>query len=53
MKALKKALELNPESVRLWKEVVAVSNESEAKKYLEKAVICAPHALELWLALAK
>ena len=53
MKALKKALELNPESVRLWKEVVAVSTESEAKKYLEKAVICAPHSLELWLALAK
>jgi pre-mRNA-processing factor 6 len=50
---LKKALENNPESVRLWKEIVSISSESEAKKYLEKAVICAPHSLDLWLALAK
>lgn len=53
VKTLKKALEVNSESVKLWKELISLSPESEAKKYLEKAVICAPHSLDLWLALAK
>lgn len=53
VEVLRKALEYNSESVKLWKEIVAVSDESQAVKYLRKAVICAPHSLDLWLALAK
>lgn len=50
---LKRALELNPEDVKLWKEIISHCTETEAKKFLQKAVICAPHSVDLWLALAK
>ena len=50
---LKRALELNPENVKLWKEIISHCTETEAKKFLQKAVFCAPHSVDLWLALAK
>lgn len=50
---LRKGLELNPDSVKLWKELVSLADASEAKMYLKKAVTCVPHSLDLWLALAR
>jgi len=53
IRVLKKGLELNPDSVRLWKEIVSLCDEQQAKVYLRRASQCIPHNLELWLAFAK
>lgn len=50
---LRRGLELNPDSVKLWKELVTLAEAKEAKMYLKKAVTCVPHSLDLWLALAR
>jgi len=52
-KILQRALEYNAKSLRLWKELIELGNEEEARDYLRKAVKCIPNRLELWLALAK
>lgn len=52
-KILKRALEFVPNSVDLWKELIELSSENEAKILLHKAVECIPTNLQLWLALAK
>lgn len=50
---LRQGLQINPESVRLWKEVVQLAEPEDARMYLRKAVSCVPQSLELWLALAR
>ena len=52
-RVLLRALERVPESVRLWKAVVDISNENDARILLSRAVECCPQHVELWLALAK
>jgi pre-mRNA-processing factor 6 len=53
IKVLKRALEYIPNSELLWKELIELSSESEAKVLLHRAVECIPTRLEFWLALAK
>ncbi|XP_074288662.1 protein STABILIZED1-like isoform X1 [Silene latifolia] len=52
-KVIRKGLEHNPESVRLWKAVVELANEEDARLLLQRAVECCPLHVELWLALAR
>lgn len=53
LSTLRQGLEINPESVRLWKEVIQSAPPEDARMYLRKAVTCVPQSLELWLALAR
>lgn len=53
LSTLRQGLEINPESVRLWKEVIQSAPLDDARMYLRKAVTCVPQSLELWLALAR
>ena len=53
LQTLRQGLEINPESVRLWKEVIQLAPPEDARMYLRKAVTCVPQSLELWLALAR
>lgn len=52
-KVLRKALESNPSSVRLWKAAIDLENPEDAKLLLTRAVECCPLSTELWLALSK
>ena len=52
-KIYRKALEQLPREVELWKACVQLEQSDEAKQLLAKAVQCVPHAVDLWLALAK
>lgn len=52
-KVLKRGLEFIPNSEQLWKELIELSTEAEAKVLLHKAAECIPNKLEVWLALAK
>jgi len=52
-KILKRALEYIPNSDLLWKELIELSTEAEARILLHKAVECIPSKIEFWLALAK
>ncbi|KAL8142470.1 hypothetical protein V2J09_015502 [Rumex salicifolius] len=52
-RVLRKGLEHISDSVRLWKAVVEISNEDDARILLQKAVECCPLHVELWLALAR
>jgi pre-mRNA-processing factor 6 len=52
-RVLRKALERVPNSVRLWKAVVDLSEEDDAKILLARAVECCPQHVDLWLALAR
>ncbi|XP_019193980.1 PREDICTED: protein STABILIZED1 [Ipomoea nil] len=52
-RVLRKGLEHIPDSVRLWKAVVELANEEDARLLLQRAVECCPLHVELWLALAK
>ena len=52
-RVLLRALERIPESVRLWKAVVEISDENDARILLSRAVECCPQHVELWLALAR
>ena len=52
-RVLRKALERCPNSVRLWKAVVDLSEEDDAKILLARAVECCPQHVDLWLALAR
>jgi pre-mRNA-processing factor 6 len=52
-RVLKRALEFIPASERLWRELIELSGEGEARILLHKAVECIPTQLEFWLALAK
>ena len=53
LSTLRQALQINPESVRLWKEITHLASPEDARMYLRKAVTCIPQSLELWLALAR
>lgn len=53
IKVLKRALEYLPAELQIWKELVSLSEELEAKVLLEKAVSVLPKEVDLWLALAK
>lgn len=50
---LKRALENLPGSVSLWKSIIELGDEHEAKKLLYHAVECVPFCLEMWISLAK
>ena len=50
---VKRALELTPNSVRLWKTLVEMVKEEDARVLLGRAVECCPLAVDLWLALAR
>jgi len=50
---LRKALENIPTSVDIWKKLIELENEEEAKLLLSKAVECVPDNVEMWLALAR
>lgn len=52
-KVLRKGLENIPESTRLWKELIELSDTEEAKNLLYKAVECLPKEIDLWIGLAK
>ncbi|QDZ22821.1 pre-mRNA splicing factor [Chloropicon primus] len=52
-RVLRKALERLPNSVRLWRALVDLSTEEDARILLRRAVECCPQHKELWLALAK
>ncbi|PWA61392.1 pre-mRNA splicing factor [Artemisia annua] len=51
-KVLRKGLEHILDSLRLWKAVVELANEEDAKLLLQRAVECCPLHVEFWLALA-
>jgi len=53
IKILKRGLEFISNSSKIWKELVELVDENEAKALLYRAVECLPTDLELWLALAK
>ena len=48
---LRKALDFIPNSVKLWKECVALEDPENAKILLTKAVQCVPNSESIWLAL--
>ncbi|CAN6333107.1 unnamed protein product [Urochloa humidicola] len=52
-RVLRKGLEHIPDSVRLWKAIVELANEEDARLLLHRAVECCPLHVELWLALAR
>merc|ERR1719311_434198 len=52
-RVFRKALEQNPKSVTLWKVIVDLASEKDARILLSHAVECCPHDVELWLALTK
>jgi pre-mRNA-processing factor 6 len=50
---LRRALEIIPNSVKLWKMAIQLENVADARIMLARAVECVPHSIEMWLALAK
>jgi hypothetical protein len=52
-RVLRKALERNSGSVRLWKAAVELHEEDEALMLLSRAVECCPDQVDLWLALVR
>lgn len=52
-KILKRALEYNSTDLDLWKQLIELETEDEARELLHTAVKCIPNKLELWLALAR
>eukprot|EP00747_Dinoflagellata_sp_TGD_P155376 gnl/TRDRNA2_/TRDRNA2_177576_c0_seq1.p1 gnl/TRDRNA2_/TRDRNA2_177576_c0~~gnl/TRDRNA2_/TRDRNA2_177576_c0_seq1.p1 ORF type:complete len:636 (-),score=14.38 gnl/TRDRNA2_/TRDRNA2_177576_c0_seq1:929-2836(-) len=50
---LRKAVEKNPDSVVLWKNMIDLANEEEARILFSYAVNCCPRNVELWIALAR
>jgi pre-mRNA-processing factor 6 len=50
---LRKALDLNPGSEKLWKAEVSLEAPEDARIMLSRAVECVPLSLDLWLALAR
>lgn len=50
---LRKALEMIPTSVRIWKAAVELEEVDDARILLGRAVECCPLSVELWLALAR
>jgi len=52
-RVLRRALENIPNSVKLWKTVVDLSREDDARVLLSRAVECCPQHVDLWLALAR
>lgn len=52
-KVLRKALMEVPQSVELWKQLVNMEEDHEARELLREAVKCVPLSVDLWLALAR
>jgi pre-mRNA-processing factor 6 len=52
-RVLKKALEINPNSPKLWRSMVELEDPAAACLMLSHAVECIPTSVEMWLALAK
>jgi len=52
-KVLRRALEHISADEDIWKELVALEEQDEAKLLLRKAVTCVPTSIALWLGLAK
>lgn len=52
-RVLRKALDMIPNSQKLWREAIALEDKENAKILLTRAVQCVPSSQEMWLALAK
>ena len=50
---LRKALEVIPNSVKLWQAAIDLEGPDDARLMLGRAVECVPHAVDMWLALAR
>ena len=50
---LRRALELIPSSVKLWRVAVELEDVEDARILLGRAVECVPHSVDMWLALAR
>jgi pre-mRNA-processing factor 6 len=50
---LRRALDLIPTSIKLWKAAVEQETPEDARIMLARAVECVPSSVEMWLALAK
>ena len=50
---IRKALEMIPTSVRIWKAAIELEEVDDARVLLGRAVECCPSSVELWLALAR
>mmetsp|Transcript_23418 Transcript_23418/g.26664 ORF Transcript_23418/g.26664 Transcript_23418/m.26664 type:complete len:957 (-) Transcript_23418:199-3069(-) len=50
---LRKALEANPTSVKLWKAAIELEDADDARTLLSVAVEKVSHSVEMWLALAR
>ena len=51
--AYAKALEVIPNSVKLWQAAIDLEGPDDARLMLGRAVECVPHAVDMWLALAR
>lgn len=52
-RVLRKALEVIPNSVKLWQAAIDLESPEDARLMLGRAVECVPHAVDMWLALAR
>ena len=52
-RVLRKALEVIPNSVKLWQAAIDLEGPDDARLMLGRAVECVPHAVDMWLALAR
>ena len=52
-RVLRKALEVMPNSVKLWQAAIDLEGPDDARLMLGRAVECVPHAVDMWLALAR
>jgi pre-mRNA-processing factor 6 len=50
---IRKALEVNPTSITLWKAAIELEDADDARILLAVAVEKVPHSVEMWLALAR
>ena len=52
-RVLRKALEVIPNSVKLWQAAIDLEGPDDARLMLGRAVECVPHSVDMWLALAR
>ena len=52
-RVLRKALEVIPNSVKVWQAAIDLEPPEDARLMLGRAVECVPHSVDMWLALAR
>ena len=52
-RVLRKALEVVPNSVKLWQAAIDLEPPEDARLMLGRAVECVPHSVDMWLALSR